>query len=225
MKKILYTDEFYDARVDSLHSARVIVPLVLKYIKPKSVIDVGCGTGEFLSVFKKHGIKKILGVDGKWVNKKKLRIPEEFFHVADLEKPLKINHKFDLVVSVEVAEHLPEKYAKTYVDSLTNLGSVILFSAAIPFQHGPHHVNKQWPEYWVQLFNKKGYVPVDCIRKKIWDNDDVAFWYTQNILFFVKKDYLKQNKKLREEFKQTEGKFLALVHPKMYLIKATKKKK
>jgi SAM-dependent methyltransferase len=224
MKKTLYTDEFYDARVDSLKSANIIVPIVLEYVKPRSVIDVGCGTGEFLSVFKKLGAKKILGVDGKWVNKKKLRIPEKDFHVADLEKTLDINQKFDLVVSVEVAEHLPAKYAKTYVNSLTNLGSIILFSAAIPHQHGPHHVNKQWPDYWVNLFNERGYVPVDCIRKEIWDNDNVAFWYTQNILFFVKKDYLKNNSKLRKEFEQTKGKFLALVHPKMYLIKVQKKR-
>ncbi|MCL5018682.1 MAG: class I SAM-dependent methyltransferase [Candidatus Pacearchaeota archaeon] len=224
MKKTLYTDEFYDARVDSLESAKVIVPLILKYIKPKNVVDVGCGTGAFLSVFRKKGVKKILGIDGKWVNKEKLLIPQKDFHVADLEKPLNIHDKFDLVISVEVAEHLPEKYAETYINSLTKLGPVILFSAAIPYQHGPHHVNKQWPKYWVSLFKKKGFVPVDCIRKEIWEHEGVAFWYTQNILLFVKKDYLKKNRKLKKEAEQTNESFLALVHPKMYLIKAKRKK-
>jgi SAM-dependent methyltransferase len=224
MRKTLYTDKFYEARVDSLKSANVIVPLVLNFVKPKRVVDIGCGTGAFLSIFRNHGVKNILGIDGKWVNKDKLQIPEESFHVADLEKPLNINKKFDLVVSVEVAEHLPEKYAETYVNSLTKLGPVILFSAAIPFQYGPHHVNLQWPKYWVSLFRKRGYVPVDCLRKKIWTNEDVAFWYSQNILFFVKKDYLKKNRKLKKEAELTDESFLSLIHPKMYLIKAKNKK-
>ena len=104
MKKI-YTNKFFENRRDSLKSAKHIVPLVLKLVQPKSVVDVGCGTGEFLYVFRKFGIKNILGIDGAWVDKRKLCIPENCFLSANLEKPLKINRKFDLVISLEVAEH------------------------------------------------------------------------------------------------------------------------
>jgi len=220
MKKAPYNDKTFGKRTDSLRSARIIVPLVVDLIKPKSVIDVGCGTGEFLSVFKENGVEDILGIEGEWINKNNLRIPQKFFIQTNLEKPVKLDKKFDLVVSLEVAEHLFKEFAKTFVETLTNLGSVVIFSAAIPFQNGIHHVNKQWPSYWAKLFRQKGYVPIDCIRKKIWGNKDVSFWYSQNILLFANKEYLKSNKKLQKEFEQTEESALSIIHPKLYLPKA-----
>jgi hypothetical protein len=95
------------------------------------------------------------GVDGEYVNIKTLAIPEERFIPYDLKRPYRIDRAFDLVVSLEVAEHLPADCAETLVDSLTGLGSVVLFSAAIPYQGGEHHINEQWPEYWIRLFHSK----------------------------------------------------------------------
>jgi len=218
--KTYYLDKFFEDRNDSLKSAEHIVPLVLQLVQPKSVVDVGCATGEFLSIFKKHGVKNILGIDGPWVNKYKLRIPKKCFLSTDLEKPFRLNRTFDLVLSLEVGEHLCERSARTFVNTLTNLGPLVLFSAAIPFQGGTHHVNEQWPTYWVNLFKDNEYVPFDCIRRKIWNNDDVSFCYAQNIIFFVKKDYLKSHIQLQKYLKQYNEPFLPLVHPKMFLFKA-----
>lgn len=133
----LYTEQFYiDQRKSSRRSANEIVPLVLELIQPKSVIDVGCGVGAWLSVFRECGIEDILGVDGNWVDKNMLEIPENRFLVFDLTTPVLMNRHFDLVVSLEVAEHLPSECAEIFIDSLTRLGPTILFSAAIPFQRG-----------------------------------------------------------------------------------------
>lgn len=219
MNKKYKHDSFGD-RSESLKSARIIVPVVLDILQPKSVVDVGCGNGEFLSIFKEKGIKDILGFDGHWVNADKLRIPKECFKHADLEKPLKINKKFDLAVSLEVAEHLSKNSASTFIQTLTSFSPVVVFSAAIPLQGGLDHINEQWPEYWASFFAKQNYVPIDCIRKKIWKNDDVSYWYSQNIILFVERDYLKTNSKLKKEFEQTESSALSLVHPKLYLSKA-----
>jgi ribosomal protein L11 methylase PrmA len=53
-----------DYGMDTGSSAVAIVDLVLQYLKPTSVIDVGCGTGVFLEEFEKRGVDIILGVDG-----------------------------------------------------------------------------------------------------------------------------------------------------------------
>jgi len=119
-----------------LKSAEIVVPIVLDLIKPKSVVDVGCGRGEWLYVFQRQGISDILGIDGEWVDKNKLLIPKESFLTSTLEHPLRINRTFDLVVSLEIAEHLPEKSAEMFIETLTTLGPVILFPAAIPLQGG-----------------------------------------------------------------------------------------
>ncbi|HEY3302551.1 MAG TPA: methyltransferase domain-containing protein [Candidatus Binatia bacterium] len=114
-----YTSDFYRKQApDSLRSAEEIVPLVLDLIQPKSVIDIGCGVGTWLSVFKEDGVEDVFGVDGAWVDKALLEIPEKQVSSFDLEKPFRIDRQFDLAMSLEVAEHRPIESAETFVDSL-----------------------------------------------------------------------------------------------------------
>ena len=213
-----YTEAFYKTqREGSRRSAEAIVPLVLPLIQPQSIVDVGCGLGTWLSVFKAHGVKDVLGVDGEHVDQSMLQIPREQFVAFDLTRPIQINRQFDLVVSLEVAEHLPQQSAKIFIDSLSKLGPVILFSAAIPFQGGTDHLNEQWPDYWADYFKENGYEAIDCLRKKVWQDDKVEWWYGQNILVFSRKDYLASNPLLKEEFENTHPSQLSIVHPRKYL--------
>ena len=213
-----YTGDFYKLHRDSSRqSAKQIVPMVLELVHPNSVIDVGCGMGAWLSVFKECGVDDIYGIDGDYVDRHMLEIPEQRFFASDLSKTIRLDRQFDLVVSLEVAEHLPNDCAETFVDSLTKLGPVILFSAAIPHQGGTHHVNEQWPEYWAEHFQAKGYVVIDCLRKKIWRNHEVDYYYAQNILLFTKMDYLEKSPLLRSQFESTNPASLSIVHPTKYL--------
>jgi SAM-dependent methyltransferase len=213
-----YSESFYESIPETAQlSAKEIVPLIFEFIQPKSAIDIGCGLGTWLSVFKEYGVEDFLGVDGYYIDKKTLQIPEEKFYQHDLEKPFQIDKQFDLVISLEVAEHLPSKCAETFVNSLVKLGPVILFSAAIPLQGGTNHVNEQWPDYWAKYFQRKGYMVVDCIRKKIWQSNNVGYWYAQNILMFVRQDYLENHHLLKREFENTITSQLSIVHPRMYL--------
>ena len=198
-------------------SAQETLPLLLQLMQPKSVIDVGCGVGSWLAVFRELGVDDVVGVDAGWADKKKLEIPRERFLVFDLKKPFSMDRQFDLVLSLEVAQHLPARCARTFVDSLTSLGPVILFSAAIPFQGGIHHVNEQWPEYWARYFQDRDYAVIDCLRKKIWHNDKVEWWFAQNILLFVHQDYCARCPLLNEERERSSSSQLALVHPRRYL--------
>lgn len=217
-----YTKDFYQTHQEGMRrSAEEVVPLVMEMIRPNRVIDVGCGIGAWLSVFKKCGVQEIIGVDGDYVEKEMLLIPEERFFPFDLKKPLRLDHQFDLVVSLEVAEHLPSECAETFVDSLTRLGPVVLFSAAIPFQGGTDHINEQWPDYWAEYFKERGYVAIDCIRKKIWQNYDVKSEYVQNTFIFGRRDYVESHPLLKREFENTNISQLAIVHPRQFLHHAT----
>jgi cyclopropane fatty-acyl-phospholipid synthase-like methyltransferase len=214
-----YTKSFYKKHQDqSRRSAKEVVPLVVDLIQPKHVIDVGCGIGTWLSVFRECGIEEVFGVDGDWVNNEEmLEIPKARFRSFDLKEPLYLDRQFDLVVSLEVAEHLPPECAETFIDSLSRLGPVVLFSAAIPYQGGTHHVNEQWPEYWAQYFRDRAYEVIDCIRRKIWHNDDVEWFYAQNMLLFVRMDYLESHPSLKRKFENTTPSALSIVHPQKYL--------
>jgi SAM-dependent methyltransferase len=215
-----YTKQYYESVLNgSRSSAREIVPIILKLIDPKSVVDVGCGNGDWLSVFREFGIEEVLGIDGDWVDVRELKIPVDRFRSVDLKSPFKVEEQFDLVISLEVAEHIAGVSADTFIESLSRLSSVILFSAAIPHQGGTGHINEQWPDYWVRYFQIKDYVAIDCIRKRVWNNKNVEWWYAQNMILFVKEDYLESHSELKKEYKINKDNQLSIVHPKLYLDK------
>lgn len=198
-------------------SAKAVVPLIMELVCPKKVVDVGCGLGTWLKVFSDHGVDEILGIDDNSVDTNKLAIRADRFLAHDLKEPLQIAGQFDLVLSLEVAEHLPEESAPVLVDSLTRLAPLVLFSAAIPFQAGVNHINEQWPEYWAEHFRQKGYVAVDCVRRKIWKNESVERWYAQNILLFVRQDRLGDYPLLQSAYEKTSLSQLSVVHPRQLL--------
>jgi len=197
-------------------SARIILPLLFGRYRPRSVLDVGCGLGTWLSVAKELGVAEVAGVEGSWLDPRLARVPASAITTADLEKPFNLGRRFELAMTLEVAEHLSEKAADTFVESLTRHADVVLFSAAIPFQGGHHHVNERFPEYWRKLFAARGYAVFDFIRSEIWQRREILLWLRQNILVFA-----------RPSFAAPGGPFagleanrpLDLVHPDMYMAR------
>ncbi len=213
-----YNKNFYELmRAGSVRSAEAILPLVLQILQVHSVVDVGCGDGNWLAVFQRLGVEEILGIDGDYVNPDLLQIPADHFQAADLSKPLRLGRVYDLAISMEVAEHLERDCAPMFVESLVRLAPVVLFSAAIPLQGGNQHLNEQWPDKWAALFREHGYLPVDFIRKHVWQNEAVEWWYAQNTLLFVQLGVLENNEAIKKEFEQTDPRLLCLVHPRNYL--------
>jgi SAM-dependent methyltransferase len=181
----IYDDGFFSGLEGAVdESAGVIVPIVCSLLAPDAVLDVGCGRGTWLRVFAEHGVADIYGVDGPYVLDA-LEIAPSSFGARDLTAPLDLGRRFDLVVSLEVAEHLDPRYAEPFVASLVKHAPAVLFSAAIPFQGGPGHVNEAWQSSWATRFAAHGYEPVDAIRPEVWSDERVAFWYAQNTLLYV----------------------------------------
>ena len=168
-------------------AAEIIVPLIRKNLGFSSVLDIGCGVGIWLAEFKNQGATEIFGIDGHWVPTEKLVIPRNSFQVHDLKTPIRIGRRFDLVVSLEVAEHIPSICADSFVESLCLHGDTIVFSAAIPDQGGFDHVNEQPQDYWIKKFEKLGLTAYEVIRPLIWSDDRVPYYYAQNILVFSRR--------------------------------------
>jgi len=211
----IYNYNFYKNRnINTYYAANEIVSILKEFVpKINSAVDIGCGTGTWLNVLKNNGTDYIWGVDGEYVNTNQLCIPVEFFYGQDLNEKIKIRKKFDLVISLEVAEHLSPENATKFVKQLTVLGNIVLFSAAIPGQGGIMHINEQWPEYWYEKFKCNGFTGFDFIRDRIWNDDSIPVHYRQNIFLYVKNDKIKSLNKL-SEFESNLPK--SVVHPKLY---------
>jgi SAM-dependent methyltransferase len=179
-------------------------------VQPRSVVDVGCGTGAWLSEFRQNGAERILGLDGDNIDPSWLVIPKECFRSVDLSKPFDGLGQFDLAVCLEVAEHLPKQSAEGLVRRLVALAPLVLFSAGVPFQGGVHHVNEQWPEYWKDFFKQNGFQALDVIRKQVWKNPEVAYWYRQNMFLFVREDLIPGNPAFLDATRDADD--LMLVH-------------
>jgi len=186
MTEHVYSTDFYDyIDAGSRASADVVAGLILGEIAVKSLLDVGSGHGAWAAQWMKAGVNDVVAVDGDYVGRDQLAIPADRFVAHDLATPLDLGRKFDLVQSLEVAEHLPAERAPDFVDNLVRHGDVILFSAAVPHQGGEHHVNEQPPEYWRNLFAKRGYRAFDWLRPRLADKRHVKPWYRFNSVIYA----------------------------------------
>ncbi len=222
MKK--YEQPFYEKWHDKkVHAAEVIFDLLLGILPPvNSAVDVGCGIGTFLSVLKKRGVTDIAGIDGPWVSSEKLCIPTGDFRRHNLEELTSLERRYDLAISLEVAEHLAPESATRFVKMLTGASDFVLFSAAIPFQGGMHHVNEQWPAYWALKFRAEGFAALDPIRPEIWNETMIPSWYKQNTLLFVKHSRLAELTLKQDYVADTSFIPPALIHPDTFMGKMKK---
>lgn len=204
----------------ALASARAVAPIVTRYVRPRSVLDVGCGNGVWLSAFRDAGADDIFGIDGDYLDPSALVVPPERFRTHDLKESFDLGRRFDLVVSLEVAEHLPPDGEDDFVRDLTRHGDVVLFSAAVPGQGGWHHVNERWQSHWSLKFERLGYERIDAIRPVVWANPRVAWWYSQNAFLYVKADALHRYLDLVELSRGERPWPSDMVHPELFRLKA-----
>lgn len=205
---MLYSHIFEEEDFDS---PRAVIPFILESLPVQSVIDIGCGLGTWLKVFRENGVEDITGVEAK-TTIDNYRAQYDFEVIDhDLSSAFSRSRQYDLALCLEVAEHLSPNSARTLVRSLTTLSDYILFSAAIPGQGGQNHLNEQWPTYWQKYFSEYGFQVFDIIRSKIWDNNSIAWYYRQNMLLYVKHSVAESG--------PAESIPLDLVHPILYSYK------
>ena len=198
-------------------SALAVVPILMELIRPQNVVDIGCGVGSWLSAFRKNGVNNVLGIDGDYIDRKRLRIPEECFASMDLCNPVvPIGQSYEMAICLEVAEHLPESRAKLLVDFITGLSPVAFFSAAVPGQGGTGHLNEQWPDYWGRHFADRGYKMLDVVRPQIWNIEQVEPWYCQNSFLYVREDKIACFPGLETRASELSGIPIRIIHPELF---------
>lgn len=165
----------------ALRAARAVLPGVIRRTQARSVIDIGCSAGAWLSVAKEHGCK-VHGVDG-FVPVDQLVIDPSEFEQRDLAGGVDCTG-YDLAMCLEVAEHLDPADAEPLVEGLCK-AKYVLFSPAHPGQGGVHHVNEQWGTWWEKLFSEYHYVGSSDLKWFHWTNTDIHDYYRENLLIFA----------------------------------------
>jgi len=158
-----------------------ILGKTLEIFQPRTVLDLGCGTGKSLDYFLAQGIKAS-GVEGSKLAINKANRPE-LITQYDLNQELNLGKKFDLVWSFEFVEHIHPKYVDNLMKTFANHAETIVLSAARPGQGGEGHFNEQPAEYWIEKFKKFNYKLNEEATKQLRDTNEK---YSENMLVFEK---------------------------------------
>ncbi|MDD5193712.1 MAG: class I SAM-dependent methyltransferase, partial [Candidatus Nanoarchaeia archaeon] len=185
----VYSQDFFQENIDvSVEGARKCVNIIYEELKPKKVIDFGCGPGIFIKEFEKKGVE-VLGVDGSPAAKEKAVIDKDKIMIKDLREDVTIKGRFDLTICFEVAEHIDNRFSETLVKNVTKNSDKILFTAAKKGQGGTDHINEQDNEFWIELFNKQGFKFEEDITKRLKQKmieEKVLWWIPENLMYFEK---------------------------------------
>lgn len=148
----------------------------------KSVYDLGCGDGAYL-----HGIKKaypdvsVLGFEGHPSNDALVEVVQQ-----DLSIPIDLA-SVDMVMSIEVGEHIPQEYEQIFLDNITRPATNhLLVSWAIEGQIGSHHVNCRNNDYIIQEITKRGWIYNEKISKHMKSKMPKGNWLENTIMLFTK---------------------------------------
>lgn len=187
---LIYDLDYYADFVEgpAVHSAGPISGSILTDFKPKRVVDVGCGTGALLEALRGKGCE-VFGLEyseaaleccrARHLNVAKFNLARDYFQDEST---------FDVAVSMEVAEHLPKGIADRYVDLLTHLSQVVVFTAAPPGQRGLDHINLRPYSYWISKFRQRCFEQNEELSQRWRDGwkatGEVETWYYQNLMIF-----------------------------------------
>jgi SAM-dependent methyltransferase len=142
-----------------------------------SVLDLGSGAGHMLSWFERYGIRGYLGIDGNQYFLEfnpLLSGREQHFRVLDLTHDIRLADngepaKFDLVISFEVLEHIPEDKLRVLLDTVRahmHPRSLLICTASRQPELDVHVLVRE-RTWWLDQFRAAGLRPPPGIASKL----------------------------------------------------------
>lgn len=197
----IYDEEFFRLHANNMPAFKELSRLIDEVNEcrhDRSILDIGCGHGFLVESLRQRGYQECYGLEGSpsaqavW--------PEQYLSCYTLQNitandSLQAARITNIVCSFETGEHIEQRYAKQYIQLLTqHRPEMIFFSAATVLQDcgkNPTHVNEQPLLYWIDHFHEKLYeldiLNTVRIRNSMFEKSAIfnnAWWYPKNILIF-----------------------------------------
>jgi cyclopropane fatty-acyl-phospholipid synthase-like methyltransferase len=156
---------------------------MLKARKCDTLVDFGCGTGEYARFFRRHGMV-VEAYDG---NPYTEQLTGGIGHVIDLSQPFDLHKQFKCVMSLEVGEHIPQEHEQLFIDNLVKHsidGGIIILSWAVPGQSGDGHVNCQTNDYIMQQMQQRGFYLDNTLTNQLRKSASL-WWFKNSLMVFI----------------------------------------
>lgn len=186
----IYKGSFFSRRYKLSWRVPYVCDAIAKVFAPMSLIDVGCGIGDYVSGFRSLGIDA-KGIEGSTNCLPYLSVDKELIYIEDIRRVVAgVGKGYDLAICFEVLEHIEESFLYNVIFNFHSLSNKLLVSAAGPGQKGHHHVNCREPAYWERMFSSRGYKRDKHIEDEVKDGwkqvkhkKEMSSYYN-NLLFF-----------------------------------------
>lgn len=184
----MYRGSFFAPRHKLNWRVPYVCGAICRVLDPSSLIDVGCGIGDYVSGFLMSSVNAF-GIEGSKNCIPYLAAPENRIFIKDIREIIDVGW-YNVALCLEVLEHIEEEFADTVVYNLNNMSDKILTSAAPPGQGGHYHVNCQEKKYWVEKFAKYGFERDESVEERIkkeWalvKNKREMSAYYKNLMYF-----------------------------------------
>ena len=169
-------------------TAKAILARLIELLQISSMVEVGCGRGAWLLAARELGVREREGIVDALHDRGPALISPNEVRSADLSQPIRLNRRFDLAISIDVAARLTAERAPSFVTDLTSSTDVVLFSTPFPHQCDDEYPNAQWPEFWAILFRARGFRCFDPFRASAWNAGESLPWYARNIFLYVREN-------------------------------------
>lgn len=132
-----------------------IAARVVREVNPHTVLDAGCAMGFLVEGLRNRGVEAY-GVDISEYSIQNVHSSiRPYCWVGSIVDPFP--QKYDLVISIEVLEHMPKADADRAVENFCQHTDAVLFSSGTQDLREITHINIQPPEYWASLFARQGF--------------------------------------------------------------------
>lgn len=148
-----------------------------------SFVDFGCGDAKYAKYIRDNNPSiQVEAYDG---NPNVELLTGGFGKVLDLSKRFDLRKKYDVVSSLEVAEHIPKEYEKIYIENLLrHCNKLLIISWAKIGQGGQGHVNEQNQDYILDIMGKYGLKYDNKLSKILKDSSTSCHWFRNTAMIF-----------------------------------------
>lgn len=148
----------YERSTHWLQFFGTIAENVVQQFSPKTALDAGCAIGMLVETLRNYGVDTE-GFDiSEYAVSQAPEYLKPYIKIDNILNPDASNKHYDLVICIEVLEHLTEAEADTAIANIARWGDTVLFSSSPEDFSETTHINVQKPGYWIEKFAQHGLI-------------------------------------------------------------------